>query len=391
MNNILTIMKKEMARFFGDRRMLFSLILPGLMIYLIYSIMGQAMQDKFTTGNDYVYQVQALNLPDSFQMVADMDIVEITAIDNGQVADALDAVTNQELDLLLIFPEGFDAAVAAFDPQTSNVKAPAIEMYYNSMRTESRDAYSMVAGFADTYESSLANKFDVNAGDGPYDMITDEQSTSEIFAMMFPMLLLVFLFSGCMAIAPESIVGEKERGTIATLLVTPLKRSELALGKIFSLSILGVISGASSFLGTMLALPKLVGPEIGELGSAIAYGPKDYLMICLVIMSTVLVIIGAISVVSGLSKSVKEAGTYIMPLMIVVMIIGLTSMFSSGAKAEWFWYLIPIYNSVQSMTGIFSFSGVAMNYGITIAANLACSLILTAVLAKIFDSEKIMY
>ena len=43
-----------------------------------------------------------------------------------------------------------------------------------------------------------------------------------------------------MAVAPESIVGEKERGTIATLLVTPMKRSELAVGKVLSLSVIGL-------------------------------------------------------------------------------------------------------------------------------------------------------
>ena len=66
---------------------------------------------------------------------------------------------------------------------------------------------------------------------------------------MMPLLILVFLFSGCMAIAPESIAGEKERGTIATILVTPIRRSELALGKIFSLSIIALLSGLSSTVG----------------------------------------------------------------------------------------------------------------------------------------------
>mgnify|MGYP002564867313 CR=1 FL=1 len=71
--------------------------------------------------------------------------------------------------------------------------------------------------------------------------------------------MMVFLFSGCMAVAPESIAGEKERGSIATLLVTPLGRGELAMGKVISLGCISLLSGASSFLGTMLSLPKLMG------------------------------------------------------------------------------------------------------------------------------------
>jgi ABC-type Na+ efflux pump permease subunit len=60
--------------------------------------------------------------------------------------------------------------------------------------------------------------------------------------MILPFLILSFLFSGCLAVTPESIAGEKERGTIATLLVTPIKRRELAIGKIISLSILATLA-----------------------------------------------------------------------------------------------------------------------------------------------------
>lgn len=76
---------------------------------------------------------------------------------------------------------------------------------------------------------------------------------------MLPMLLMLFLFSGCMAVAPESIAGEKERGTIATLLVTPMKRSDLAIGKILALALIALLSGISSALGTVLALPQADG------------------------------------------------------------------------------------------------------------------------------------
>lgn len=92
---------------------------------------------------------------------------------------------------------------------------------------------------------------------------------------MLPMLLMIFLFSGCMSVAPEAIAGEKERGTIATILVTPTKHSELAVGKIFALSIIALLSGASSTLGTILSLPKLMGGV--ETMSAAYYTAADYL------------------------------------------------------------------------------------------------------------------
>lgn len=61
----------------------------------------------------------------------------------------------------------------------------------------------------DAYEQSLANRFDVNAGGGTYDLASEEDMAGMVFAMLVPMLMLMFVFSGCMAVAPESIAGER--------------------------------------------------------------------------------------------------------------------------------------------------------------------------------------
>ena len=223
-------------------------------------------------------------------------------------------------------------------------------------------------------------------------MATDQDTSAQIFSMMLPMLLMIFLFSGCMAIAPESIAGEKERGTIATLLVTPMKRSELAVGKILSLSIIGLLSGVSSFIGTMLSMPNLMGAAAEEGGlSADVYSPMDFILLLLVILSTVLVIIGLISLISAASKSVKEAGTAVSPLMIIVMVISVTSMMGGGAPEQAYLYAIPFYNSVQCMNGIFSFSIMPVNFVITILCNVIYTILMVGILAKMFDSEKMMY
>ena len=79
--------------------------------------------------------------------------------------------------------------------------------------------------------------------------------------MIMPFLFVVLLFSSAMSICCESIAGEKERGTIATLLVTPVKRSYLVLGKVISLGITALVSALVSFIGLMASLPKLIGSE----------------------------------------------------------------------------------------------------------------------------------
>lgn len=390
-NNMLTIIKKELVRFFGDKRMIFTtILLPGLMIYALYTIMGQGIANQFATEDDYVYRIYAENLPESIQAMTEEMSVEIETAGPGETESLQEKLVEKELDLLMVFPEDFDAAVAAYDSASAASGAPQIAMYYNSTSSESYSAYQMMTEMFDSYESALANKFDINAGEEAYDLASEKDATGQFFSMMLPMLMMLFLFSGCMAIAPESIAGEKERGTIATLLVTPMKRSQLALGKIISLGIIGLFSGISSFIGTMLSLPNMMAASSESL-SASVYSVPDYIMLLFVILTTILVIVAAMSVISAYAKSVKEASNAIMPLMIVVIAVAVASMMSDGAPAEWYFYLIPFYNSVQSMNGIFGFTYLPVNIVITLVSNIIYTLILAGGLAKIFDSEKIMY
>lgn len=393
-NHMMTIIKKEFARFFGDKRLVFStVILPGLMIYVLYSFMGKAMMSQFTTAEDYVFEVNVVNLPEIFGGLSDGDRFDLKKVDASEAEAMKELVKNQEAELFMVFPEDFETKIASYDSMTATEPAPNVEVYYNSVSTESSSAYDIVVEMLEQYENALANKFDVNGEmDVTYDMATNEDTSAKFFAMMLPMLLMMFLFSGCMAIAPESIAGEKERGTIATLLVTPMKRSHLALGKIISLSVIGLLSGISSAFGTILSMPNLMGPaaEEGALNAGV-YGLIDYVLLLIVILSTVLVIIGMISNISALSKSVKEAGTSVSPLMILIMVISVTSMMRDSIPEEMYWYLIPLYNSVQCMNGIFSMALQPMQFAVTIASNLIYTAIMVYGLTKMFDSEKIMY
>ena len=379
---VLTIFKKELARFFGDRRMaLTTILLPGLMIYVLYTFMGNALSSQFSVEDTYRPTAVVENLPDSLSTALSQ------ALEIQEEAEPMELVRNQKLDLYIRFPAGFDEAVAAYD-MASGKAAPQVEVYYNSAAATSGDGYNLVLEILNQYESSLVNKFHVN-WNGIYDLATQEDATGSIFSSMMPMLLLIFLFSGCMAVAPESIAGEKERGTIATLLITPTKRGSIALGKIMALSVISLLSGASSAIGTTLSLPKLMGAASEQL--TVTYGVGDYALLGVVILSTVLLLITLISIVSAFAKSVKEAQTYVTPLMIVVILVGVTAMFGGGAKTELCYYLIPVYNSVQCMVGIFAFSASPVLILTAVAANLAVTGLGVFLLTRMFNSEGIMF
>ncbi|MBE5882979.1 MAG: ABC transporter permease [Lachnospiraceae bacterium] len=389
-NNTLTIMKKELARFFRDKRMVFTTILmPGLMIYVLYTFMGNTMMKEFLPDDSYVASAYVQNMPEEMEEALVALSAEWTEIDAEEAETVKQSIQDKEADVLVIFPENFLQAVQEYDV-TSGTAAPNVEIYYNSTETQSDLMYDAVRNMLSEYENTLANKLDVNVGDKDYDCATDRDLTAMMFSMMLPMLLMIFLYSGCISVAPESIAGEKERGTIATLLVTPMKRSSLALGKVFSLSIIALLSGISSFLGTFLSLPQLMGGETTGIDTAV-YGVTDFVMLLGIILSTVLVLVSIISVISAFSKSIKEAGTAVSPLMIVVMFISLLPMFGGDMVRPIYSFVIPLYNSVMCMNGIFSFTYEPLQVGITILANILCTGILSFVLTKIFNSEKAMF
>lgn len=308
-SNIGTIIRKEFARFFGDRAMVFTtVIMPGLILYLSYTLIGGFMQDKI-----------------------------------------------QE-------------EVAAAQTEYVSPLSPEEEALLDSLQTV------RAAAIAEAQE----------------DAQDDRQDIGDILSTIIPMLVIMLIASGCMAVTTAAIAGEKERGTIATLLVTPMKRWELAVGKLVSLSFFALLSGISSFLGIILSLPKMLQADQLDLdlGGSL-YTTSDYLMLLLVIISTVLVIISVISIISAWAKSVRAAGSMAAPLMIFFMLASFSTMMGDPSSSAL--YLIPVYNSAQSMAAILAFKAQWLPLLVTIGSNVLFTSVSVFVLAKMFNSEKVMF
>ena len=390
-NNTWTIIKKECARFFGDRTMLMTtVIMPGLLIYLIYSFMG----NNFMQPKDEEPAIMYVeNLPESVHPV--LEALPLEMVTENFDAEKLrnELILKDSKYILLVFPEDFDSLTAQYDPISGHQMAPNVQLLYNSASEPSQQAYSMVSAALDAYESTICNRFDINStvdGSAVYDLASNEDVVGNFFSELIPMLLLLMAFSGCMSIAPPSIAGEKERGTIATLLVTPLKRRELALGKVLSLSFFAMLSGLSSFLGMMLSLPKLIHAD--EMGlDANIYQVSDYVTLLLLIFSTVLILVSVTSIISAKAKSVKAASAVMAPLMLVVMLVGMIPMMSGTKVDSIAYYLIPIYNSVLAMSQVFAHEAHLLPIIITIAANALYTGLGIWLLTKMFNSEKVMF
>ena len=131
------------------------------------------------------------------------------------------------------------------------------------------------------------------------------------------------------------------------------------------------------------------GEEMGAVEASI-YTVGDYAMILCVILSTILVFVSLIAVLSALANSVKEASTLVSPLMLVVTIIGMSGMFGSPEKRLGL-FLIPVYNSVQCISGVFSMSYEPIQIILTVAANIVTAGVLVVVLTRMFNSERVMF
>ncbi len=390
MKNIWTIFKKEIDRVFKDKRLIITLfILPGLFIFIIYNFIGNAIENM---EDGEITDIAIVNPTDTFNAIytsgetlnESIENINLITIDEDEVDAYKELIDDEEWNILIVFSENIEA----YD---GSGEQPVAIFYTNP-----KDASSSINRFRQyiiTYDEFLKTNLYGDTSfiqyQEEYSDISEREMIGTILSSLLPMLVIMFLFSGAMSIGPESIAGEKERNTMSTLLITPIKRSELAIGKVLSLSVLSLVSSVSSFIGIIFSLPALLNLEDQSLS---VFNIGDYFLILVVLFSTIFVIIGIVSVVSAYARSLKEATTYITPIYILTVIVSITTMFSTGANENIFVYMIPIYNAVQSLVGIMTFTpNIGMFVLVTAISNSIYMIGFIYILNKMFNSEQIMF
>ena len=380
MKVMLAIIKKEFSRFFKDWRLLVTVVfLPGLLMFAMYSLVGSIMDKMNEDAAAYRPVAYIVNLPTDVEELAHLSLIfDVKEAPDDETAKQ--DVKDEKVDIYVIFPPQLSSAA-------ENNKLN-IEYFYNTASTHSQAAFMTLNAVLSAYQAKLSNITVNGEPNTKYDLADEGEAGKSVIAMIAPMILLMLLFSGCMSVAPESIAGEKERGTMATLLVTPVKRSSIAFGKIIALSCIALLSGLSSTIGLVVSLPKLAG-EQGVGISLAMYGFGEYMAILGVVLSTVLILVSLISIISTCAKSVKEATGLVVPVMLIVMLCGVFSMIVKGASFGF--YFIPIFNSALLISSVLSgvISGGAI--AATICTNLAFSGFLVFVLTLMFKSERVMF
>lgn len=396
MSGITQICKKELARVFKDKKMILSVFLLPVIVMvgimsLVSSLSSSAQED--VAAHKAIVYIQ--NGPAEFVQFLKKADKESKLYEMTDRSATEQMIRDGKADLLIEFPEDFEALA-------SNYKVggaiPQIKTYYNPSEEYSRAAFDQIStGALETYRQSLLAQrvsdmeeltvFTINS-DNPDMVIQDvEKAGGKMLGTMLPYFVTVLLFAGAMGIGIDMVAGEKERGTMASLLVSPIKRSSIVLGKVFSLMI---ISGVSSivYVGAMVAfMPQMIGGQ--DLGFDLTLSLKQIIMLGALLIVLAFLYSAIIVLISVFAKTVKEASSYIMPAYMVVLVLGLITMFTTKTPQEWS-YAIPLYNTSLTLQGILTQEVTMTQYGMTLGITLILGIVLIGAIAKAFESEKVM-
>lgn len=396
------ILSKELKRVFGDKKMVFSLfILPIILIAGIYGVMFFLIGKEKSSINEHVSEVYVQNMPDNFsELMAGHTDCKINTIPAGESVESYkDGLLDGTYDLVVVFPENF---YENFKNADAGSALPDIKTFYNPSENNSGEARTRFTGtYLEEYKQILLNErfgsldyamvFSVDA-DNPDMIVQDkDKATGKILGSIIPYLITILIFAGAMGLGVDTIAGEKERGTIANLLISPIKRVDIIMGKIVSLAIVSVLSAAVyviSFIGSAVVLSGMGG--MGEMvnGLSLNFTTVQIIQFVVLLLGLVLLYVGIIGFVSLLAKNVKEAQSFIMPVYIIVMFAGMITMYSGDVTSGS--YMIPVYNTSAAFKGIFGRTITMNQYLTSTIITYAFAGVMVWLMAKAMNSEKIM-
>lgn len=393
------IFKKEIVRVFKDPKMVLSVfVLPvALMIGLLY-LMGNVMtnmEDDIEAHKSIIY---IENQPKSFQQFLNEYDIEGDIRPMKKLDEIKKEIRNGAADIFLAFPKEFDEQIQTY--QEGN-EVPVIQTYYNPSEEYSSAARNDFMVILEEYRNTLlAGRvgnleqlliFTVDSDSEEVILQDDKKAEGKALGTMLPYFVTLMLFAGAMSIGTDMIAGEKERGTMASLLVSPVKRSAIIFGKVFALMTISGLASVVSTIAIIVCMPLVSKSMFGESVSGVGMklDVEQIWMLGTLLVAVAFLYATIIALVSVFAKTVKEANSYVMPVYILVLAIGIMTMYMTGEPSKASYY-IPIYNSAIVLKGIFVHEVTGIQFLITLMTTLVSGLILTGIITKAFDSEKVM-
>jgi sodium transport system permease protein len=398
------IFKKEFKELLRDRKtIIFMILLPLLLFPAIFGVgiffMSNAAEKAENEILKYaiVGEAYAPDIVESFSQASDK--FEQVAID-GTATDKQGYATlikNETLDFVLVIPE-------TFNPDILTSGQHKIELYLNDAGLNK--VYGRVAEiidvYMDEYQLSAFTQLGLNKSQQEallkpisiekQNIADDREVWGERIGGFLPYFIFILCLQGAMAPAADLGAGEKERGTLETLLISPMDRYKLVLGKFFTVSAAGIITAlitVSSMALWGIVLSQGMAIEfVVEVMSMI--GIVDFVLIFLMLVPVVAVFAAILLSLSIYARSFKEAQSYMGSLIMVVIFPVLIAMMP-GVELKGAWVWVPLTNVALAMKELFKGT---MDYfalfGIfTSTAVIAIGLIMFCI--HWFNKEKVLF
>ncbi|HHY99357.1 MAG TPA: ABC transporter permease [Firmicutes bacterium] len=215
-----------------------------------------------------------------------------------------------------------------------------------------------------------------------------------ILAMILPTIITIWASIGGMYTAIDVAAGEKERGTLEPLIVTPPSRDSLVIGKFLAVLTVSAITVLLVVGGILVAL------RFGDLAGAMGDDKAEFVLpvaraIGIFLIGFLLAsLTSAIEItLSIFARSFKEAQNYITPLYIAVMVPGVLSQISSAggtSPAPWY-FLIPVANAVEIFKELLLGTINWNHIGITAGSSLIYAILALMAAIRIFSREDVLF
>lgn len=277
-----------------------------------------------------------------------------------------------------------------------------VALYYDQTDQGATIAAARVRDFLEGYLKEVirdkldALGFDYDELSPPLSVRVEDVSSGEsvgrmILSRLLPYFMVLAILTGAMGLGAEITAGEKERGTIATLLVSQLSRTQIVLGKFLTILTVSLVSSLLSAVGLLIGV-RFFGEGLAPVGTVVTFslGLTDLGFMLVVLVPLAVILASLVVIVGSFARSQKEASTYLMPIYMVIILVGLISM-TGGVSFAGTRFLIPVANAIYALQEIIEGNLQISHLLYTLVANTLCGGLLIAASIGLFKREAVLF
>ncbi|WP_115718785.1 ABC transporter permease [Gallaecimonas mangrovi] len=391
-----TLYQKELLELLRDKKTLFfAIAMPILIFPLLFGGMGYLTAHQFAKAQTAELKV-ALTRP--LPMVAD-------AIRNGShlewvqgvdLSNINAAIKSGKVDVVVAIPANFNGQSLAqsqwqvYFNDASAIKSvmTRINKALAPVQQRLKDQYAGQLGISEPQRQALAEPIALTK----VSVADKRESMGERIGGFIPYLLFLTCLMGAMMPAIDLGAGEKERGTLETLLLSPVSRTQLVLGKflvVFTTSVLAALLSVLSF--SVWAV--VVGQHFAVSAMVKAFatvGIMDMALVLLMLVPVAAIFASVMLSVSVYARSYKEAQNY-MGMLNLVFIMPLVVAMLPGVTLNGHWALVPITNVALAIKDLLKGTLDTGLLGLVLLSTLVIAGLFISFCIYCFRQEKVLF